>query len=810
MARVESDRLAGGPSTLFIRRPIATTLLTIGVALLGIAAFFALPVAPLPQVDFPIIGVQANLPGASPEVMATSVATPLERRLGVIADLEQITSRSSNRGGQGSTQIILQFGVDRDANGAARDVQAAINAAVGTLAQLPSAPTYNIANPSDQPIIILTLSSNTLANYQVYDAASLVVQQAISRVEGVGEVDVFGSATPAVRVEMNPRALNKYGIGLEDVKAAVQSANAFSPKGSYSDGARRYQIDTNDQATLPEDYRNVVIAYRNGRPVRLHDVAEVVAGPQQLQNLGLENGKPAIIVAVTKTPGANIIATVDRINKMLPQLRVDVAQHGPVDLTVALDSTKTIRASLNEVERTLLTATLLVVVVVLVFLRNGRATLIPGVAVAVSLLGTLAVMYVLHYSLDNLSLMALTVSTGFVVDDAIVVLENITRHVEDGVPRYRAALIGAREVGFTVFSISMSLIAVFLPILAMGGLVGKLFREFAVTLTAAIVISLIVSLTTTPMMAAYLIDERPDGAAPVARRSLWRRLLGAVGTGFERGFNAVHRAYAVSLAWALDHSFLVLMSLIATVVLNFYLYGAVSKGFFPQQDTGLLLGGIQVDQASSFDLTSAKVRRLQKIVGDDPAVRTVTSYVQSTGGGMWVELKPRGERPGVTAEDVMNRIRPLTLGVSGAALFLQSAQDIPTGGRAGNAQYQYTLQSDSSELLKTWSDKLMRALQAYPAMTDVNSDQQGHALETYITYDRATAARLGLTPQQIDNTLNDAYGQAPASIIYNPLNQYRVVMEVAQRYQRDPETLKDIYVAAPSGGTTPATATTVA
>ncbi|MGC1302579.1 MAG: efflux RND transporter permease subunit, partial [Caulobacteraceae bacterium] len=797
------------PSALFIRRPIATTLLTIGIALIGIAAFFVLPVAPLPQVDFPTIQVQARLPGASPEVMATSVATPLERTIGTIADITEMTSQSSNRSGTGSTRVVIQFGLDRDINGAARDVQAAINAAEALLpANLPSSPTYNKANPAQRPIMVMALSSDTLAAYQVYDAASIVIQQALSQISGVGEVDVFGGDSPAVRVEMNPYALNKYGIGLEDVKAALQSTNAFSPKGSYSDGQRRFQIDTNDQATVAKDYDNVIIAYRNNRPVRLSDISEVVDGPATLQNLGLANGKSAIIVQVTQSPGANIIATVDRINKILPQLRTDIAQRGPIDLAVQVDATKTIRSSLTEVERTLMISILLVVVVVLVFLRNGRATLIPAVAVTVSLLGTLGVMFLLHYSLDNLSLMALTVATGFVVDDAIVVLENITRHVENGMPRFQAALVGAGEVGFTVMSISISLIAVFIPILAMGGIVGRLFREFAVTLSAAIVISLIVSLTTTPMMAARLIAEHPGEGAKARRRSLWQKFWGGAADGFEWGFNKVHKGYEMSLGWALDNSFIVLMMLIATVILTGYLYVIVPKGFFPQQDTGTLTGGVQVDQASSFNLTANKFRRLQAIVIHDPAVQSVTSYVQSAGGFMFISLKPREQRKGVTADMVIQRLRPRTSHVSGANLFLQSAQDIQIGGRQSNAAYQYTLQSDNSDALKEWSDKLLRALQGYPDLTDVNTDQQSHALESYITYDRDTASRLGLTSQQIDNTLNDAFGQAYASIIYNPLNQYHVVMEVAQRYQQDPEALKDIYVAPPAGGATPAAATT--
>ena len=787
------------PSALFIRRPIATVLLTAALALIGVAAYFVLPVAPLPQVDFPTIVVRASLPGASPEVMATSVATPLERTLGSIADLTEITSQSSQRNGQGSAQIVLQFGLDRNIDGAARDVQSGINAAEALLpSTLTSRPTYDKANPADPPIMILALTSPTLANFQVYDAASVVIQQALSQIAGVGEVDVFGAASPAVRVEMNPFALNKYQIGLEDVKAALQSTNAFTPKGSVVEGGRRLQIYTNDQATQAKDYKDVIVAYRNGAPVRIRDIAQVVDGPENLQNLGLSNGRPAIVVEVNKSPGANVIATADHIRQILPQLRADIDERGPIDLRVVLDKTTTIRAALKDVEQSLLISIVLVVVVVLVFLRNGRATLIPGVAVTVSLLGTLGVMFLCHYTLDNLSLMALTVATGFVVDDAIVVLENISRHVEEGVPRFQAALQGAGEVGFTVMSISISLIAVFIPILAMGGIVGRLFREFAVTLSAAIVISLFVSLTATPMMAARLIDDRQGEDAKTRRRSHWQRFWGRASDGFEWGFGRATRAYEHSLAWALDNSLLVLMVLFATIGLTVYLYAIVPKGFFPQEDTGLLVGGVQVDQASSFELTAAKFRRLQAIVQRDPAVDTVTSFTQSAGGFMFISLKPRAQRPGVTADMVLNRLRPKTFAVRGANLFLQSAQDIRVGGRQSNAAYQYTLTSDNLTELRTWSDKLMRALQAYPDLTDVNTDQQYHALETFITIDRATASRLGITPQQVDNVLNDAFGQSFASIIYNPLNQYHVVMEVAQQYQRDPAALANVYVGAPS------------
>ncbi len=784
---------------LFIRRPVATTLLTLAIALLGIAAFFVLPVAPLPQVDFPTIQVRATFPGASPEVMAATVATPLERNLGQIADVTQMTSQSQTRGSTGNSTIILQFGLDRNIDGAARDVQAAINASQALLpANLTSHPTYNKVNPADRPIMVLTLTSDTLSASQVYDQASIVMEQAVSQINGVGEVDVGGGASPAVRVEMNPYALNDYGIGLEDVRAAIASTNAFTPKGSFARGDQRLQIYTNDQATRAADYDRVIIAYRNGAPVRLKDVADVVDGPEDLFNLGLANGKTAIVVRVTKSPGANVITTVNSIKAVLPKLRAEL---GPsIDLNAAVDSTTSIKASLAEVERTLLIAVILVVAVVLVFLRNGKATLIPGVAVVVSLLGTLAAMYLLHFTLDNLSLMSLTVATGFVVDDAIVVLENITRHVENGMGRFEAALLGAREVSFTVVSMSVSLIAVFLPILAMGGLVGRLFREFAMTLSASILISLLLSLTATPAMAARLIDDHKAGPKP--RDTAWRKFWGRTADTFESGFDRLLKTYEGSLAWALDNSRLVLFMLITTVCLTVFLYIKVPKGFFPQEDTGTLIGGVQVDQASSFALTAAKFRHLQAIVMHDPAVATATSFTQSAGGFMFISLKPRAQRPHVTGDMVIGRLTPKLARIAGAQLFLQSAQDLQVGGRQSNAQYQYTLQSDDLNALRTWSNRLMEQLKTYPDLTQVNTDQQSNALESYITVDRKTASRLGITSQQVDSTLADAFGQSFASIIYNPLNQYHVVMEIAQKYQGDPTALKSIYVTPASGAST--------
>ena len=788
------------PSAFFIRRPVATILLTLAIALLGVAAYFVLPVASLPQVDFPTIQVRAQFAGASPNVMAATVATPLEKELSQIADVTEMTSTSSSNGATGQTNITLQFGLDRDINGAARDVQAAINAALALLpANLNSRPSYNKANPADPPIMVLSLTSDTLTTPQVYDQASIVVMQALSQINGVGEVDIGGGASPAIRVEMNPYALNKYGIGLEDVGAALQSTNAFQPKGSYSDGARRLQIYTNDQATQVADYQNVIVGYRNGGPVRLKDVATVVNGPESVFNLGLANGKQAIVIRVTKSPGANIVATVNRIDAILPQLKADLP--AAIDMKVQLDNTITIRASLAEVERTLLIAVVLVVVVVLLFLRNGRATLIPGVAVTVSLLGTLAIMFLFHYSLDNLSLMALTVATGFVVDDAIVVLENITRHVEDGMPRFQAALVGAQEVGFTVMSMSISLIAVFIPILAMGGIVGRLFREFAVTLSASIFISLIISLTATPMMAARLVDEPAHENDPHAkRRGPIRRAFARMSDGLEWGFDRLLKTYEKSLAWALDNSLFVLIMLIVTVCLTIYLYIVVPKGFFPEEDNGFLVGGVQVDQASSFKLTAAKFHRIQAIVLHDKAVQSATSFTQSAGGFMFVVLKPKNQRPGVSAQQVIFRLTPKLRRLAGVQLFLQAAQDIRVGGRSANAEYQYTLTSDDLDALRLWSNKLLEALKKSPDLAQVNTDQLSNALETYITVDHNTASRLGLTAQQIDNTLYDAFGQKFASIIYNPENQYHVIMEIDQKYQGDPNALKEIYVTPAAGG----------
>jgi multidrug efflux pump len=778
------------PSEPFIRRPVATTLLSIGLALAGSIAYFKLPVAPLPQVDTPTISVNASMAGASPDVMAATVATPLERHLGQIADVTEMTSSSST----GATHVTLQFGLNRDIDGAARDVEAAINAARADLpAALRSNPTYHKVNPADAPVLILTLTSQTLTPGQLYDAADTILAQKLSQVSGIGQVQIGGSSLPAVRVELNPSALFKYGIGLEDVRAALAAANANTPKGSIDVGGQRYQIYTNDQASKAAEYQNLVIAYRDGAPVRLAEVAEVLDSVENVRNLGLANGDPAVLVILYRQPGANIIDTVDRVEALIPALKASIPTD--IDIKVAMDRTVTIRASLDAVKRTLLIAIALVILVVFLFLRNGRATLVPAVAVPISLLGTFGAMYLLNYSLDQLSLMALIIATGFVVDDAIVVLENITRHMEAGMPRFEAAIQGAREVGFTVLSMSLSLVAVFIPILMMGGIVGRLFREFSITLSVAVLVSLLVSLTTTPMMCSRLIRQRD----PAAQGRLFRAS--------ERAFEAMHGGYARSLRWALNNRLLVMVVLLTTVLFNIYLLIVIPKGFFPQQDTGRLIGGIQADQAISFQSMSAKLRQFTKIVKADPAVDTVVGFTgggsqgggQTNSGFVFVSLKPTSERK-LTADQVIGRLRPKLNQVAGARLFLQAAQDIRTGGRQSNAQYQYTLQSDTVAELYKWAPKLTDALQREPVLTDVNSDQQQNGLEIDLAIDRDTAYRLKLNPAAIDNNLYDAFGQRDVSTIYNPLNQYHVVMEVEPRYWQSPDALQNIWVST-SGGT---------
>ena len=767
------------PSAVFIARPVATILLTLGVALSGVFAFGLLPVAPLPQVDFPTISVQAPLPGASPETVATSVAGPLERHLGQIADLTEMTSQSS----LGNVRITLQFGLDRNIDGAARDVEAAINAARADLpSNLKSNPTYHKINPADAPILIIALTSKTKTLGQLYDTAATVLQQKLSQIQGIGEVDVGGSSLPAVRVELIPGAMFKYGIGLEDVRAGLAAANANSPKGAVEDGSRRFQVYTNDQATRASDYAPLVVAYRNKAAVRLTDIASIRDSVENLRNQGLANGEPSVLVQLFRQPGANIIAAVDRVKAALPQLETSIP--GDVTLTLAADRTTTIRSSLADTERTFMISVLLVIGVVFIFLRNPRATLIPIVAVPISIIGTFGAMYLLGYSLDNLSLMALIVATGFVVDDAIVVLENVSRHLEEGMPRMEAALRGSREVTFTVLSMSLSLIAVFLPILLMGGIVGRLFREFAVTLSVAIVISLLVSLSTTPMMCSRLLD-----LAPRSQPGWFLHRIGVV-------FDWVLLRYDRSLGSALRHPRITLLVLLMTIGLNGYLYITIPKGFFPQQDTGRLMGSIQGDQSISFQLMRQKLSQFLAIVGADPAVDSVVGFTggqQTNSGFVFVTLKPTGKRH-LSADAVIARLRHKLNGVAGARLFLQSVQDIRVGGRPGAAQYQYTLQGESTAELYHWCPILTDALQHDSTLADVSSDLQQTGLETDLTIDRATAARLGVTPGTIDNTLYDAFGQRQVSTIYNPLNQYHVVMEVAPQYWQNPQALSSLYV----------------
>ena len=774
-------------SELFIRRPVATTLLTIGIAFAGALAFGLLPVSPLPQIDFATISVTATMPGGSPTIMASSVAGPLEKHLGQIADVTEMTSQSS----QNNTRVTLQFGLDRDIDGAARDVEAGINAARADLpASLKANPIYRKFNPADSPIMVLALTSTTRSPGQLYDVASNVLQQRLSQLDGIGNVDVGGSALPGVRVELNPGALFHYGIGLEDVRAALASANANSPKGAIADADFQYQLYANDQASQAAQYRDLVVAYRNGAAVQLRDVAEVVDSVEDLRNAGLADGKPAIGLILYREPGANIIQAVDGVKAELPRLRASL----PADtqLTVIVDRSITIRGSLADTERTLFIAVGLVILVVFVFLRSVRASLIPSVAVPVSIVGSFGAMYLLGFSLDNLSLMALTISTGFVVDDAIVVLENITRHMELGKTRFQAAIAGADEVGFTVVSISLSRIAVFLPLLLMGGLVGRLFREFTLTLSIAVLLSLVVSLTTTPMMCAYVLPltEKKHG-----------RLYQAT----ERVFEAMLAFYARTLKIALDHPLSTVISLIAVIALNFYLFFQVTYNIFPVQDTGLVMGFIQGDQSVSFQSMEKKLGALQAIVQEDPAVTHVLGYTggrQVNSGMLFISLKAASQRD-VTADGVVNRLRGKLARVAGARLFLVAVSDLRTGGRQSNAAYQYTLLADDDADLYTWTTRLTDALQASAILKDVNSDQQQGGLEADVQIDRATAKRLGLTIAAIDNTLYDAFGQRQVSTIYSAVNQYHVVMEVAPRYWQNPSTLRDIYIstsgANPSG-----------
>jgi multidrug efflux pump len=780
-------------AALFIRRPVATILLTLGIALSGMLAYFKMPVAPLPNISFPTIEVEASMAGASPSTMAQTVAEPLERHLGVISDVSEMTSQSTS----GATRITLQFGLNRNIDGAARDVEAAIQAARADLpSTLHANPTYHEFNPADAPIMILSLTSKTMTPGQLYDSADTILQQQVSQVSGVGEVELGGAALPAVRVELQPGPLNSYGIGLEDVRAAIAAANANAPKGYFDVGNTRYQLYTNDQATAAAQYRNLVIAYRNGEAVRLDNVAQVTNSVENIDNAGLFNGKPAVLVIIHASPGANIIKTVDQLRALLPGLRA--ALPPAIQMDVALDRSQSIRAAVNDTERTLFIAVLLVVAVVFIFLRSPRATLIPGLAVPVSIIGTFGPMYLLGFSIDNLSLMALTIATGFVVDDAVVVVENTMRHLEDGMEPLQAALRGGGEVSFTVLSMSLSLIAVFLPILLMPGLLGRLFQEFAETLSITILISLLVSLTTTPMLCALLL-RRESAAAPRYR------ILRAMETGFERAL----AFYGQTLRWALRHARIVGGVLILTVILNVVLFVVVPKGFFPEQDTGLLIGTIQADQGISFDLMKKKFTQLQSIVQRDPAVASVAGFTggrATNQGFMFITLKPLAQRH-VSAAQVVARLRRPFATIAGARTFLVPAQDLRVGGRQSNAEYQYTLQSDDSTTLYQWVPKIVAALQKDQQLRDVNSDLQQGGLETNIVIDRAAASRFGITPQQIDATLYDAFGQRSVSTIYNELNQYEVIMELAQRYQQTPQDLSRIYIST-SGGAANGTSST--
>jgi multidrug efflux pump len=772
-------------SAPFIRRPVATVLLTAGIALAGVAGFFALPVSPLPSVDFPVISVTATLPGASPQTMAASVATPLERHLGIIADVNEMTSQSTT----GQARITLQFNLDRDINGAAREVQAAINAArIDLPVTLRTNPTYRKANPADAPVIILAMTSKTRTPGQVYDAVSNIVQQRMSQVHGVGDVEIGGGSLPAVRVEVLPYALNKYGVALEDVRAAIQAANANRPKGTVEGNGRRLQIYTNTAGSTAADYRSLVVAWRDKGPVRLFDVADVIDSVEDTRTLGLFNGEPAIIALITRQPGANVIQVVDSVRALLPELAAQLPQD--VELHVASDATHSIRAALHEIEVTLLISLVLVVLVVSAFLRSARATVVPAVATVVSLLGTFAVMYFLGFSLNNLSLMALTVATGFVVDDAIVVLENTTRHLEQGMERFKAAVLGAREVGFTVLSISISLVAVFIPLLFMGGIVGRLFREFAVTLSAAVLISLAISLTTTPMMCAYLL-----------RRSVAERAPNALQRLAEKSFGYVLKSYERSLDWALGNKGLVLLSLIAVIVLNVYLFSIVPKGFFPQQDTGQLNGGLRADQSISFQAMQKKLKAYVDLIYKDPAVDSVVGFTgggRAGGGFMFVNLKPVAERQD-SGQAVIARLRPKLARITGVSLFLNPVQDVRVGGRMSNSTYQYTLQSTNLADLRIWAPRLTQAMKSEPALTDVDIDQQEAGVESYVNIDLPSAARMGISSRDVDNSLYDSFGQRQVSTIYAELNQYHVIMEVAPRYRRTPDQLSDVYV--PAGNT---------
>jgi multidrug efflux pump len=792
-------------SAPFIHRPVATILLTAGVALSGAAAFMLLPVAPLPRIDVPAIFVSAALPGASPEVMASTVATPLERHLGAIADVDDMTSSS----GVGTSNIQLTFGVDRDIDGAARDVQAAI---VAAHADLPSSltrnPSYRKLNSALFPVMAIAMTSDVLTQGQIYDAADAVISQRLSQIQGVGGVSVNGSALPAVRVEINPLSLSKYGIGLQDVRAAISNANANAPKGAIESDALHYQIYTNDNARDAGPYRSLIIANRNGATVRLGDVATVLdmqdGATENIRTYGLYNGKPAVFITIQQQPGANVIEMIDAVKAELPLLKSSIDP--TIDLVVTFDRSITIRASLRQVEQTLMLAVAFVILVVYIFLNSYRAALIPALVVPVSLIGTFGAMYLLGYTLDNFSLMALTVATGFVVDDAIVVMENSTRHIEGGMSRMSASLLGAREVGFTVVSMSLSLVAVFIPFMFAGGIVGRIFREFTVTLSVSILISLVISLTTTPMMCSLLLVREN------------KRESSRFGAAFERGFGRLRGGYEKTLDWALHHPRTMMLILCATIGLNIYLYIVIPKGFFPQQDTGQLQGGIRGDAQISFQLMKRKLQEVAAIIQADPAVNTVTGSVGSGGFGggggananVTIALKPLSVRR-ISADQIIARLRPKLARVTGVATFLRAVQDIGGGGRAANSEYQYTLLGDDLTEVRDWSQKLRVALQSMPEVTDVDTDLQPGGLEADLIVDRDSAARLGLTEIQIDNALGDAFAQAQVSNIYNPFSpqQYHVVMEVAPEFWQNPEILKELYVST-SGGAVSGTQATQA
>ncbi|HEX8925944.1 MAG TPA: efflux RND transporter permease subunit [Terriglobales bacterium] len=775
-------------SRIFIYRPVATTLLTAAIALAGALAYSVLPVSPLPQVDYPTISVGAALPGASAEIMAASVATPLERQFGHIAGVSEMTSTSS----LGTTAITLQFDLSRNIDGAARDVEAAINAARTYLpANLPANPTYRKVNPADSPIMVIGLTSDVYDRGKLYDEASTIIQQKLSQIQGVGQVITGGGALPSVRVDVNPTQLNHYGLTLSNIQSMLSLQNANQAKGQLSDGIVTADIIANDQIRKADEYRPLVVGFKNGAAVRLGDVANVTDSVQNIRSAGYLNGKPAIPIIIFRQPGANIIQTVENIRRELPSIKASISKG--IETTIVLDRTTTIRASVKDVERTLLISICLVVAVVFLFLRNGRATLIPAIAVPVSLIGTFAVMYLLGFSLDNLSLMALTISTGFVVDDAIVVMENISRHIEDGVEPWAAALQGAKEIGFTVFSISVSLIAVFIPILLMGGIVGRLFREFAVTLSTAILVSMVISLTTTPMMCAHLLKpERGEHG--------WLYQLS------DKFFVGMLSFYRRTLVWVLDNSLLTLTVLILVIALNIVVAVRIAKGFFPQEDTGVIFGGLQGPQDASFSVMNDSVRRLSAVIKSDPAVENVVSFTggqgNTNGGFIFMSLKPLEHRK-ASAAQILARLRPKMMAMPVASAFLQPAQDLRIGGRASNALYQYTIQSDSSQDLAKWGPILLREMRKLPGFQDVNSDQQNGGLDQYLAYDRNTAARLGITTQALDSSLYSAFGQQQVSIIYSQLNQYYVVLEVAPQFSQRPDGLNYIYLDSANAGPVP-------